>query len=88
MADITHDLRAKNASILADIVANLLGVERSSIDDHSSQSSIEGWDSLLHINLVVELERVYRVRFSYDDIQEMTSVGAIRDRLRAFSLAI
>jgi acyl carrier protein len=33
------------------------------------EGNIEGWDSLGHLNLLMELEREFNVKFSLDDIE-------------------
>ena len=36
--------------------------------------TIDGWDSLAHINIVTELERHYDIRFSLADLQTITTI--------------
>jgi acyl carrier protein len=43
----------------------------------SSPETIETWDSLQHLNLVLELEQVFGVRFSPDEMAQMVTVEAI-----------
>jgi acyl carrier protein len=38
-----------------------------------NQSDVENWDSLHHLNLIVELESVFNVSFEPEEINEMTS---------------
>lgn len=42
-------------------------------------ADVEGWDSVNHINLVFALENEFSVKFLSQEVQEMTSVGAIAD---------
>lgn len=46
-----------------------------------SQDSIENWDSLRHLNLIVELEESFNKSFNPEDIAEMTSLEKIIDFL-------
>ena len=36
--------------------------------------TIDGWDSLAHINIVTEIERHYNIRFSLADLQTITTI--------------
>lgn len=43
-----------------------------------SQSSCEQWDSLHHLNLIVELEDEFDVEFEPEEIAEMKDFTAVR----------
>lgn len=45
------------------------------IDDDTNSDSIEDWDSMEHINLVVAVEEEFGMKFSMDEIAEMKNVG-------------
>jgi len=47
------------------------------IDENASQQSIEKWDSLGHLNLIVALEEEFNVSFEPEEIITMTSVQTI-----------
>jgi acyl carrier protein len=40
---------------------------------------VEGWDSLTHINLIVAIEKEFRVRFTTSEITALTNVGDLAD---------
>jgi acyl carrier protein len=40
-------------------------------------SDIQGWDSLGHVKLVAELEKVFSVTFEVDEVMEMEDVAVI-----------
>ena len=40
---------------------------------------IEGWDSLNHINLVLAVEKHFKVRFTVKEISKLPNVGAFTD---------
>ena len=54
--------------------SQIFGVPEHSLSETSSPESIEGWDSLKHMNLVLALEEQFGVRFSDDQIMAMSSV--------------
>jgi acyl carrier protein len=49
------------------------------IKDNSSADTIESWDSLKHINLVVSLEEEFQVEFTEDEILEMLNFMLIKE---------
>lgn len=52
-----------------------------SINPDSVREDFGAWDSINHLNLVVELEDHYHVSFTMDEIKEMTSVKKITEIL-------
>jgi acyl carrier protein len=65
------------------VVSAVLGVPLELVDDATGQDSVDGWDSLSHIHLVVALEGEFCTTFTPEQALQMTSVHAIRDVLRA-----
>ena len=55
--------------------------ELDEVSDDISQSNFVKWDSLNHLNLVVELEDVFGVSFEPEDIAEMKSLEGIEAKL-------
>ena len=51
------------------------------IDRTCSQKNCEKWDSLAHLNLIVELESEFGVTFEPEDIGEMTSFEGVISHL-------
>ena len=43
--------------------------------------AVQGWDSLGHVRLFVELERVFGLRFSATEISSLKNVGQLADLL-------
>jgi acyl carrier protein len=61
------------------VVSEVLGVPVDDLTDDSSPESIESWDSLKHMNLVLALEEEFGIRFSDEQIVAMLSVRSIKD---------
>ena len=61
------------------VVSQVLGIPVDAITDDSSPESIEAWDSLKHMNLVLALEEEFGIRFSDERIVAMLSVRSIKD---------
>lgn len=51
-----------------------LRVERSSNAD-----TVEGWDSLAHVNLVAAIEKEFGIRFALGELVELKNVGEMID---------
>jgi acyl carrier protein len=59
------------------IAADLLNVPVQQVLPASSPDTIENWDSLNHLNLVLGLEGAFGVQFSPEEIAKMQTVEAI-----------
>jgi acyl carrier protein len=72
----------------AEIKAQLNGVFRDVFDDNALEifeemtaKDVEDWDSLNHINLVVAVERSFRVRLTTREVSALEKVGDLIDLL-------
>ena len=52
-------------------------LELNEIDCTCSQKTCEAWDSIHHLDLVVELESEFDISFEPEDIADMTSYDAV-----------
>jgi acyl carrier protein len=59
------------------IAADVLNVHGTAITADASPETIEGWDSLQHLNLVLALEQEFGVQFEPEEIDEMNSIDRI-----------
>ena len=64
-----------------EILRQALGVD--ALDVTCSQTTCEAWDSLHHLNLVVELEDAFDVTFEPEEIAVMKSVSDIKKLLES-----
>ncbi len=55
------------------VMAAVLGVDASSIDDEASMDTIPTWDSLRQMNMVLALEEAFGVSFPDEDAANATS---------------
>jgi acyl carrier protein len=70
------------------ILDRLNTIFRSAFDDESlvigrktTAADIEGWDSFMHVNLIVAIEEHFNVAFSTAEIGSFTCVGDVADLL-------
>ena len=68
-------------STVEEVVSHVFGVDPDSVDASSSPETVEGWDSMGHLNLVAALEKRFNVSIDIGDAMEMVSVQRIREIL-------
>jgi len=73
---------------LKEILAKVLLVDRTKINDRMSRKDVEEWDSMAHLMLVSEIESEFGVMMSDDDITEIKTVGDIKRVLRKLDVTI
>lgn len=59
------------------IVSQVMGIPADQVTEQSSSQSMEAWDSLNHMNLILALEEEFGVQFSDEQIMRMLNVRAI-----------
>ena len=64
------------------IMSVVLDVEEFLIDDNSSTDTIEQWDSMNHMNLIVALEEEFECEFDDEDIENMINFNAIKNKIK------
>jgi acyl carrier protein len=69
------------------LVASVLGVPASTLDDNTSPDTVPTWDSMQHLQLVLALEEEFDVRFEVEEIEAMQRVGVIMSVLEARAAA-
>lgn len=72
--DNNQDARARVDMLVADT----LGIDHASLDDDLEYQSIQQWDSLRHVALMLALEKSFSVKIDNDLMLELSTVGAIR----------
>ena len=64
------------------IVSQVMDVPAEQIQMDSSPDTVESWDSLKHMNLILALEEEFNMTFSDEEIIEMLSVKIIIETLK------
>ena len=63
--------------IIQAVFRDVLSNKNIVISRNSTPEDIEGWDSLVNINIVVALEEHFNIKFSLDEITNINSVEDI-----------
>jgi acyl carrier protein len=48
----------------------------------SNASNVEGWDSLAHVNLVMGIEKRYKIKIALGELQDLKNVGEMADLIQ------
>ena len=63
---------------LKELLAKIFSVDASAITDNTTPDTLENWDSLRHMNLVVSIEEEFGVELSDDQVVEILSYQLIK----------
>ena len=77
---------SNNEVRLKQVLANVFGEESESINDESSIDTIENWDSLKHLNLILALEEEFEVSFDEDESIIIISYPLIKTVLKDYDV--
>ena len=71
---------------MGDILAELTPIFQDILDQpdlalsrESNASTVDGWDSLAHVNLVTSIQQHYKIKFALGELQELKNVGEMVD---------
>jgi acyl carrier protein len=67
-----------NEDALKVLIATMLNVDVSTINEDSSMDNLPTWDSLRHMNLVLALEEEFKVTIPDEDAGNITSYKLIK----------
>ena len=56
------------------LLSDLTGIERSELDNKASVETLEAWDSIAHINLILSIEEQYHITIDPELAADLTSV--------------
>ena len=65
--------------IVQDIFRDVFDDEELQIGDSTNAEDIEDWDSLEHINLVINMEKKFSLKFNLKEVGELKNVGEMVD---------
>ena len=63
---------------LSDIFKVLFNRPDLELNDNLTAKEVPGWDSFNHVNLIINIEEEFGVRFSNDEVGGMQNVGNLK----------
>jgi len=64
---------------LKSILGTIFDLPADEINDQISPGDVGLWDSLNHLRMVTEIEKVFRIRLTQKEIREMVTYAKIRE---------
>jgi acyl carrier protein len=75
-------------SILHNIIAEVMEIPVSQINDESSPETVENWDSFRGLVLADELETKFNVKFNLDELISVKNVADIKKNLTKHGISL
>ena len=66
-----------------DVLSSILNVRRELLDRETSRDTLEEWDSVKHIYLMLALEEEFGIQFSDDEIVGLSDASGLLDTIAA-----
>ena len=63
---------------IKEVFKNIFQIDVSSINDETSVDTVEKWDSLKHLNLVLALEEAFNITFTEEESVEIMSYPLVK----------
>jgi acyl carrier protein len=66
---------------LGGVFRDVFDAEDLTITRQSTAADVPGWDSLMHVRLILETEKVFGVRFTTSEVASLANVGELVDTI-------
>ena len=74
-----NDLNQEIDEKLNKLLLKIFEIEQ--IDHNSSMDDIPEWDSFKHIELIIAIEKEFKIKLEYTDTTEMVSIPIIKSKI-------
>ena len=64
---------------VTDVFRDVLDNESLTLNRNTTALDVEEWDSITHIQIIVALEKKYKIKFTAAEIQSFKNVGELVD---------
>ena len=65
------------------VIADVFNLSSEKIDEDSSNESVEEWDSLGQLQVIMAIEKEFNIRFKAAELSELTSIKKLVQRVKA-----
>jgi acyl carrier protein len=72
-----EELTSSTFEQVRNIASDIFGIPANKITAESSPETIDNWDSIQHLNLVLAVEEKFAVQLEPEDIEQMKNIGAV-----------
>ena len=76
-----NKLNSEQLDKLSDIFKVLFNRPDLELNDNLTAKDVPGWDSFNHVNLIINIEEEFGVRFSNDEVGGIQNVGNLKKLL-------
>lgn len=73
--------RSEILKTVQEIFRDILEDEEIVLEDTTTADDVEGWDSLTHIQLIVAIEKQFKIKFTSKEILNWRNVGEMLDSI-------
>jgi acyl carrier protein len=67
--------REQILQMVTDILRDILQQPSLVITEQTTADTVERWDSINHVNILMTVERTFKIRFSLGEIKQLRNVG-------------
>ncbi len=68
---------------ICQVIADVFNLSSEKIDEDSSNESVEEWDSLGQLQVIMAIEKEFNIRFKAAELSELTSIKKLVQRVKA-----
>ncbi|WP_422925769.1 acyl carrier protein [Singulisphaera sp. PoT] len=73
----------KSETTLRDVFRNVFDDEDLEISREMTADDIEGWDSVTHVTLVINIEKAFGIKFKSSEVAGLKNIGDLEDLIQS-----
>ena len=67
---------------ITDVLRNVFQDDELQVTETTTAADVQGWDSLMHVTLIINLEKAFGLRFASAEITALKTVGDLARLVR------
>lgn len=75
--------RAEILSKITEVLSDVLDNDNLKLTENTTADSVEDWDSINHVKLLIGLEKELGIQFETDEVNSVANVGGLIDVIEA-----